>query len=211
MTLKKTKKVISYLLFICMFMSSLPLNAFASTQNSTETFTSVELGVILEKVITNDKITVYTKSLDGKLLHTGTNDNGQIFFDGKYMPEWSDSKNSFATESTKMNLKGISTTSSDWSNWSYDTDTIQTGGLSTAAIAGLIALKAGWTPLGVAAVIAAAVAGKYDTIRIDWQTRYKADSKFQYVERNTTFYGDGKFISVPGNPVHENIKRPIDK
>ncbi len=92
----------------------------------------------------------------------------------------------------------ISVNATTWGSWQNgETITINTGGLTTAVICGLIALKVGWCPVGVVSAVAAAVAGKYDVLKIKCKIRYGYDSTYSYYERQTRFYGDGKLIYGP--------------
>lgn len=211
--MKKVKKIISCFLVMSFLACSLPLTTFADSSSANETYTSDELGVTFERIVEEDQIVVYTKSLDGTLLHTTINKNGKLYVDNELVETEDSNSNS------NMNLMNLNydvnedtytRSSPNWGSWSNDSTTFKTGGLSTTVIAGLIAAKAGWTPAGVIAVIAAATAGKYDEITIEWKMRFAHDDKYQYVERITTFYGDGKKITAPGNPYRENLKRPLD-
>ncbi|EPZ61863.1 hypothetical protein H477_5911 [[Clostridium] sordellii ATCC 9714] len=51
-------------------------------------------------------------------------------------------------------------------------------------------------PVGGIAVVAAAVAGKYDKLTIKYKIRYGSDGRYNHYERVTTFYGDGKYIKA---------------
>jgi len=211
--MKKVKKIISCFLVMSFLACSLPLTTFADSSSANETYTSDELGVTFERIVEDDQIVVYTKSLDGILLHTAINKNGKLYLDNELV-ETEDSNSNMNMNLMDLNYDVNEDTytrsSPNWGSWSNDSTTFKTGGLSSAAIGTLIITKVGWTPTGVAAAIASVTAGKYDEITVEWKMRFAHDDKYQYVERITTFYGDDKKITVPGNPYRENLKRPLD-
>jgi len=81
-----------------------------------------------------------------------------------------------------------------WSNW--ESVEVYTGGKPVAGVEALIALNAGWTPIGVAATVAMMVSGNYDYLTIKYRIRYGEDpeTKYVYYQRETKFYGDGKLL-----------------
>lgn len=165
-----------------------------STEPYTESYTDENLGVIYDKVVDGNKTTMTIKSLDGNVLNILEDIDNETYIDGKKISIIS--SESYESNDNSLEKFEINTSRAavKWGKWQYNTMYINTGGLGTASIAGLIALKAGWTPVGAAAVIAAAVAGKYDKLKISYKIRYGSDGRYNHYERVTTFYGDGKFI-----------------
>lgn len=99
---------------------------------------------------------------------------------------------------TENTDKTLSTRSISWGAWkNFETDKIKTGGLTTSVICGIIVLKVGWCPAGIAATVAGITAGKYDVLSTKGRIRYGRDSRYQYYQRETKFYGDGKLIYGP--------------
>lgn len=170
------------------------IDKYHTSEKSTESYTDKNLGVIYDKVVDGDKTTITIKSLDGKVLNTLEDIDNEVYLDGKKISVTS-------SENYKINDNSLEKSEIDtkatvkWGKWQSNTMYINTGGLGTATIGGLIALKAPWAPVKVAATVAAAVAGKYDQIKIYYKIRYGSDGKYNYYERETTFYGDGKYIT----------------
>lgn len=220
----KVKKLISSLLVITLLTCSFPIVASAKDNLEmgpfsdnilpisvldknillSETYTSNDLGFTLERIVKENQTIVFAKSLDGQIIHTAISKGGNIYLDDKLVE--------FTNFEYKINEPSYSLDSLKWGGWQYNfLGTFKTGGLGVAAIAALIALYAGFTPVGVAAALAAVIAGKYDEISIYSKHRTGADDKFQYIDRITTYYGDGKFIQCFGfNPYEEHIKRPLN-
>ncbi|WP_250675287.1 hypothetical protein LZ906_017830 (plasmid) [Paraclostridium ghonii] len=175
------------------------VDTYQTSEQSTESYTDENLGVIYDKVVDGDKTTITIKSLDGNILNTLEDLDNEIYLDGEKISVTSSDNyesNDNSLEKSKSSTIRSATAAVKWGKWNYNTMYINTGGLSTATIAGLIALKAGWTPIGAAAVVAAAVAGKYDRIKIGYKIRYGTQGKYYLYERETSFYGDGKFIKT---------------
>ncbi len=79
-----------------------------------------------------------------------------------------------------------------WGPWSaWQSEDIPTGGLSVAVICGLIASYAPWLTIPA---IAAIVAGKYDTITLKFRMRWGEKGNYEYYERQTKIYADGKQV-----------------
>ncbi|CEJ75511.1 Uncharacterised protein [[Clostridium] sordellii] len=173
------------------------ISTYYTNKKSVESYTDESLGAIYDKVVDGNKTTITIKSLDGKVLNTLTDINNEIYLDGKKISV--DSSENYKSNDNSLE-KDFEINSSRaairWGKWQYNTMYIKTGGLATATIAGLIALKAGWTPVGGIAVVAAAVAGKYDKLTIKYKIRYGSDGRYNHYERVTTFYGDGKYIKA---------------
>ena len=173
------------------------ISTYYTNKKSVESYTDESLGAIYDKVVDGNKTTITIKSLDGKVLNTLTDINNEIYLDGKKISV--DSSENYKSNDNSLE-KDFEINSSRaavrWGKWQYNTIYIKTGGLATATIAGLIALKAGWTPVGGIAVVAAAVAGKYDKLTIKYKIRYGSDGRYNHYERVTTFYGDGKYIKA---------------
>ena len=120
-----------------------------------------------------------------------------IYLNGAFL--CNDTKNYDVTpvDSTFI-IPAVSANSITWGSWKDgEPIIIKTGGLKTSVIAGLIALKVGWCTAGVASAVAAAVAGKYDVLKVTTKIRYGKDKTYSYYERKTWFYGDGKLIHGP--------------
>ena len=146
----------------------------------------------------SEKTIVYVKGKDGAILHTIVNYNGAIFVDNIKLCETGYIRQSLNINEFATANSGRSGTIK-WEAWQdMATQEIETGGLTSAVIAGVIAAAAPWVGVRVAASVAAAVAGKYDTVTISGKIRYGGDQDdIGYYERKTYFYGDGKLIKRP--------------
>ncbi|MTI48891.1 MAG: hypothetical protein FH761_13685 [Firmicutes bacterium] len=208
--MNKKKELLAILLIACLIITAFPLNIFATEEyfsSDKEVYTDEELGFTLERNIDDDKITVFVKTLKGVIQNTIVNDNGKIYLDGNELNNnFIDNLSSKSSNLDHSSSLYSTTESIDWGSWHYSSDEISTGGLSTAIIAGIIAATAPWVGITIIGVIAAAVAGKYDTIQIEWQIRYGDDDEFFYYERYTDFYGDGTHI---GGPYYDTGKEPL--
>ncbi|EGT4846828.1 TPA: hypothetical protein ACXDUQ_003363 [Clostridioides difficile] len=171
------------------------INKYYTSEKSTESYTDKNLGVIYDRVVDGDKTTVTIKSLDGNVLNTLEDIDNEVYLDGKKISVTS--SENYKSNDNSLEKSEINTFKATvkWGKWQSNTMYINTGGLGTATIGGLIALKAPWAPVKVAATVAAAVAGKYDKIKIYYKIRYGSDGKYNYYERETTFYGDGKYVT----------------
>lgn len=207
---KFKKKLLTSLVITILIISFIPINSFASGSLSIETYTSKQLGVTFERIVEEDKVIVNIKSPDGVIIHTLMDYAEKIYLDGNVIS--TNDHNNF----NKLNidvLKADLTSNDDinWGSWRLNTiTTIETGGYSTAIIAGLIALYAGWCPLGAIAAIASITAGMYDELEIKVMIRYGTDDEYEYYQRYTYFYGDGTLISIPENPVYDSGKKFLD-
>lgn len=194
------RKVLAVLLLVSILVSSSSFNVLANAGENgaeseiAETYTDLENQYTLERVKENDKVIIYVKSLDGSIQHILTNENGIVKMDGYFVGQSYSNSLPWNASSTTLN----STRAVQWGDWSAnDSGDISTGGLSVAIIGGLVAAFAPWATLKVVGVVAAAIAGKYDTLLITWQIRYGFDEQYSYYERNTWYYGDGKLITGP--------------
>jgi len=198
------RKFLVILLTACLFVTTLPLNIYADQgglSNSKEFYTDENLNFTLERIIDNGKVTVFVKSPDGSIQHTLINDNGKVYLDGKVIDK--NLINNLYSKSSNL----YKSSSISWGPWQSSYQTINTGGLGTAIIAGLIAVYCPYVPITVIAVIAAAVAGKYDTVGINIRIRYGSDDEYYYYERYTDFYGDGEHIY---GPFYDTGKEPLE-
>lgn len=96
-----------------------------------------------------------------------------------------------------VTVSGTSPYGEHWGPWHEGSQTVKTGGMTTAIIAGIIAAAAPWVTVRICASIAATVAAKYETVGIETKTRYRTEGAMTCYERLTTFYGDGVYISGP--------------
>jgi len=152
-------------------------------------------------------VTVFVKALDGTIQNTLINDNGKVYLDGKVLNNnltnnlYSKSSNLYYGSSLYNTTESIT-----WGPWQSSYQEIETGGLATVIIAGLIVAYCPWVPLKTASIIAGAVASKYDTLGIDIQIRYGNDGEYYYYERYTDFYGDGTHVY---GPFYDTGKEPL--
>jgi hypothetical protein len=198
------KRKLVILLTAFLIVSTLPLNVYAvqgDFSNSKEIYTDENLNFTLERVIDSGKVTVFVKSPDRSTQHTIINDNGKLYLDGKEI------NNNLANNLYSKSLNLDTSSSISWGPWQTSYQTIDTGGLSTAVIAAIIAAAAPWVPVRVVAAVASAVAGKYDTLGIKIQIRYGSDDQYYYYERYTDFYGDGEHIY---GPFYDTGKEPLE-
>lgn len=204
---KYKKRFVASLVIICLMISYAPLNVFANDITDKEIYVSKELGVTFERTIEKDKIIVNIKSSDGSLLHKLMNYDGDTYLDGEIISSNIVSEiNDFEINKTYLE-SNLGSKDISWGPWQTNTiATIQTGGLTTVIIAGLIALYAGWCPLGVISAIASFTAGKYDELKIKVSIRYGSDDIYYYYQRYTYFYGDGELIPSPVNPSYDTGK-----
>lgn len=184
-------------------------SAFADTKNINNTnnyiqqiYTDNNSDITYEKIEYNDKTIIVIKSLTGEILNTIEEYNNSTYVDGVKIEM--NVNNEFEHKNTPENYQFDNysrqfRSAISWGQWqNCETIKIKTGGLSSAVIAGLIALKLGWNPFGAAATVASLVAGKYEMIEIKGQIRYGSSGNGRYIhyERKSHIYGDGKFIKT---------------
>ena len=112
--MRKTKQLIAFLLVVCLIIL-IPINGYASYLSiSKQVFTDDVLGdFTLERIIEKDKVTVYAKSLDGTILHTAINENGELSLDGEII-------NTNIINTSYLNEKnaiGYTRSSINWGPW----------------------------------------------------------------------------------------------
>lgn len=183
--------------------------AFAKTNNINSTsnyiqqiYTDNNSNITYEQFEYNDKTIMLIKSLTGELLNTIEEYNNSTYVDGVKVEI--EINNEFECKNIAENYQFNNYSRQFrsailWGKWQpYKAIKIKTGGLTTASIAGLVALKLGFNPFGAAATVASLVAGKYETIEIKGEIRYGSSSNGRYVhyERKSHIYGDGKFIKT---------------
>ncbi|WP_313346356.1 hypothetical protein [Sedimentibacter sp.] len=194
--MKKIKRFLTFLLTICL-ICLFPINVYAAQvdlSNNIEIYADKLLeDYTFERVIGNGSVTVFIKSMDGTVQHILINNNGNIYLDGELI------NNRIINNAYAYDENSLSNTieSITWGPWQSSYQEIETGGLTTVIIAGLILLFAPWISVKVAAVIAGAVAGKYDIVGIDIEIRYGTDDEYLHYQRYTDFYGDGEHVYGP--------------
>lgn len=173
------------------------VSTYATIMNVADNYLETD-NYILKRENSSEKTIVYVKGKDGAILHTIVNYNGAIFVDNIKLCETGYIRQSLNINEFATANSGRSGTIK-WEAWQdMATQEIETGGLTSAVIAGVIAAAAPWVGVRVAASVAAAVAGKYDTVTISGKIRYGGDQDdIGYYERKTYFYGDGKLIKGP--------------
>lgn len=147
----------------------------------------------------NGKTVMLIKSLTGEVLNTIEEYNNSIYVDGVKIEMGVINEFDYNNIPKNYEFNNYSRSSISWGKWQKcETIKIKTGGLTTAVIAGLIALKTGWNPLGAAATVASLVAGKYEAIEIKGEIRYGSseNGKYTHYERKSHVYGDGKFVKT---------------
>jgi len=185
---------------VCATLTSTVFAAEKDILSSREIYTDKNLGAIFERIIDDKQVTVLIKSIDGSIEHTLVRNGDTATLDGEILDEqicnsvtkFAGSMNYFTSPALLRAPAAV-----NWEAWQTSSETINTGGLATVAIAGLIMLFSPWIGLSVAAVLAGSIAGKYDTVKIRWKMRYGTDNKYLYYERVTDFYGDGKHFAGP--------------
>jgi hypothetical protein len=192
--MRKTKQLIAFLLVVCL-ISLIPINGYASDLSSSkQVFTDDVLGdFTLERIIEKDKVTVYAKSLDGTILHTAINENGELSLDGEII-------NTNIINTSYLNEKnaiGYTRSSINWGPWQYSELEFDSDGKNTAAILTILSALSPWVTLSVLIYVASDIAGNYDNVQIGIWIRYGSDDTYFYYERDTTFYGDGSYIYGP--------------
>ena len=195
--MRKTKKLIAFLLVVCL-ISMIPINGYASDlSNSKQVFTDDVLGdFTVERIIENGKVTVYAKSLDGTILHTAINDNGKLSLDGEII----NTKIINTSYLNEKNAIGYTRSSINWGPWQYSELEFDSDGMTTTAIFIILSSLSPWVPLSRLIDIASMIAGNYDNVQIGIWIRYGSDDTYLYYERDTTFYGDGTYLF---GPVHD--------
>jgi hypothetical protein len=192
--MKRTKKIISLLLVVCL-MSLIPINGYASDlSSSNQVFTDDVLGdFTVERIIENGKVTVYAKSLDGTILHTAINDNGNLFLDGEIISTQIVSS-PYINEKLSFSYIPLSI---NWGQWQYSELEFDSDGMTTAAIFAILSALSPWVSLSALIDVASAIVGNYDNVQIGIWIRYGSDDTYFYYERDTIFYGDGSYIYGP--------------
>ena len=186
------QRVIAFLVCLCMVLIT-PLGYAAegvSYEKGLESYIDENLGISLKRTIDkNGVITVIATDLKSMDTHIIINSHGKITVDG--VP--------FTLKSEQIPVENDNhlIPLGEWGAWNYGYETFSTGGLTTVIIAGMILAFCPWVGAKIVAVVAAGVAGKYDTLGIRCRIRYRTDGDLTCYERYTSFYGDGRLIYGP--------------
>lgn len=193
--------------FLCFFVFSIIgvlfiTNSFSAS--ATESNYSKEVEEVrvddevyqFEKVITEDSVIVTVIDSKGEKLYTAVNKNDVITLNGEVVQtqfEQPNEKlssykhiNNFETFSLE-NSRASSTIK--WGPWSHVNRIINTGSDSTVVICTIISAASPWVPLNVVSGLAGLIAGKYAKVQMIVSTRYGTDSRYEYYQRETKFYG----------------------
>lgn len=184
------------LLSTCAFAE---INNINNTSYVQQLYSDENSNIKYEQFEYNGKTVMLIKSLTGEVLNTIEEYNNSIYVDGVKIEMGVINEFDYNNIPKNYEFNNYSRSSISWGKWQKcETIKIKTGGLTTAVIAGLIALKTGWNPLGAAATVASLVAGKYESIEIKGEIRYGSSENGKYTnyERKSHVYGDGKFVKT---------------
>lgn len=184
------------LLSTCAFAE---INNINNTSYVQQLYSDENSNIKYEQFEYNGKTVMLIKSLTGEVLNTIEEYNNSIYVDGVKIEMGVINEFDYKNIPKNYEFNNYSRSSISWGKWQKcETIKIKTGGLTTAVIAGLIALKTGWNPLGAAATVASLVAGKYESIEIKGEIRYGSseNGKYTHYERKSHVYGDGKFVKT---------------
>lgn len=184
------------LLSTCAFAE---INNINNTSYVQQLYSDENSNIKYEQFEYNGKTVMLIKSLTGEVLNTIEEYNNSIYVDGVKIEMGVINEFDYKNIPKNYEFNNYSRASISWGKWQKcETIKIKTGGLTTAVIAGLIALKTGWNPLGAAATVASLVAGKYESIEIKGEIRYGSseNGKYTHYERKSHVYGDGKFVKT---------------
>ncbi|MCR4431231.1 MAG: hypothetical protein NUV45_09470 [Tepidanaerobacteraceae bacterium] len=125
---KLKKKLLTSLVIVSLIISCIPFNSFASEISTKETYASKELGVIFERIVKEDKVTVNIKSPDGTIIHTLIDYAGKTYLDGNVI-SGNNHRNINELDVDALKAALTSSSSIDWGPWQTSTiATIKTGG-----------------------------------------------------------------------------------
>lgn len=129
------------------------VSTYATTMNVADNYLETD-NYILKRENSSEKTIVYVKGKDGAILHTIVNYNGAIFVDNIKLCETGYIRQSLNINEFATANSGRSGTIK-WEAWQdMATQEIETGGLTSAVIAGVIAAAAPWVGVRVAASVA---------------------------------------------------------
>jgi len=186
--MRKTKKLIAFLLVACL-ISLIPINGYASDlSNSKQVFTDDVLGdFTFERTIENDKVTVVVKTIEGKIVHTVVLKNNILSIDGRVI-----NKNiSNLMDPLEYSNSMIMSTDSEWGPWLPFGETIYINGLTAVAIGAAIYAIAPQIGVINAMSWGNLVDDMVDEIIISGAIRYRSDDEYHYYERYTSLVIDG--------------------
>ncbi|MDW7670011.1 MAG: hypothetical protein SCJ93_14395 [Bacillota bacterium] len=187
--MRKTKKLIAFLLVVCL-ISLIPINGYASDLSSSkQVFTDDVLGdFTFERTIEEDKVTVVVKTIEGKIVHTVVLENNILSIDGRVI-----NKNiSNLMDPLEYSNSMIMSRDSEWGPWLPFGETVILTGLDKFAIAAAFYVIAPHIGLSRSVVWAGYVFNpSYTEAEISGQIRYRSDDEYHYYERYTTLVVDG--------------------
>ncbi|MPM25771.1 hypothetical protein SDC9_72271 [bioreactor metagenome] len=203
--MKKIFKLQSCVLVVCLlFVSVFSNSVYANTAEIESDIVTIDnTKYKIERTISDSAVNVTLKEVNGDTLCTAVNNENGLYLNGELISE----KATDETNSTLM--KAIPRAALKWGPWSTSNITVKTGGMNAALVAGAIAAAAPWVSLSVIGGMSATIAASYSKVVIKMQIRYAKDSKYQYYQRKTSFYGNG--TSKFGPTLNEDRKVPLYK
>ena len=200
----KFNKLKLYLTFLLIFSLVFiqPLSCFGESTGVTEIY--IGKGFTIKRTIDGDSVFAETTDKDGNT-YIASYIDGVLRLDDEIIMvstnmDFLSSKSEFDFDSTDYMVMSDVV----WGSWSTSSETIQTGGKSTYAIATLISVVCPWVGFSLLLDVAAQIAYNYDSIVIKWKMRYGEDNTYIYYQRYTSIYGNGTLI---GGPWYDSRKK----
>ena len=184
------KKMLSLILAVAMIIPMGVIGVAAEApdldEKANEVYYSEEFGGTFSRSIEGDVVTVRwipeNSNEDGFTL---VNNNGVVTLNGDRFLTLDGFSNVDLSQSDML-----STTSNiTWGKWQTFSDRVETGGIPTIVVAGVIAAAAPWLSVKIiASVVAGVASSEYYTV--SGKIRYGSDDTYYYYERYTSLQTD---------------------